>query len=1360
MKIYQALLLALLLLLSADSLTNFKSSESRKEKHIGLAYELEFEQTRDLKTNTIPSERLFAAKEFADQKRRQKSIANIQWQERGPNNVGGRTRTLLYDLNDPNGNTVFAGSVGGGLWRTTNINAQPVNWQPVDNFWSNIAIGSIAQNPRNPNEIYVGTGEGWFSGDAVRGNGIWKSGDGGNTWRQLPATQGRGYINKLVVGQNDVVLAAIRDVSFTRGGIYRSEDGGNTWNVVLNNSGALNIGADIEIAANGDLYASMGVRYSDGIYKSTDNGLTWTKIYNSKSDEFRIELACAPSNPNVVYALVENNAENGIPTIMKTTTGGAIWRELNTPLWYDQNCSSLEKDWTRGQDWFDLISIVDPLDENVVYIGAVDLFKTVDGGESWNQISHWHTNFSCGYPPERTVHADQHAMAFKPGSNSELLFGNDGGVYQTTNANTTDIANIRFSFKSDNYNVTQFYATATSNETGGNRFLAGAQDNGTQYYRGAGMNSTREVTGGDGAFCHIDEDDPSIQISSYIYNNYFITNNAWSSARSIREGNVGRFINPSDYDSETNTLYAAHEEGKYLYIKNVGTSNAVGTEEIKDMEGIISAVTVSPSESHRVFFATSRGELFRIDNTNADFLTRATAIDNGLPFGYISSIALESGNDDHILISYSNYGIESIWETKNGGVNWAKVEGDLPDIPIRWVEFNPNNHTEALAATELGVWTTNNLNGANTIWNPSNNGLANVRVNMLQFRSSDNFLVAATMGRGLFSSNNFSNQGQMNLTCSNLGSWRFDTTQLSITSSRVKNEGNLPVNEDFKVAYYLSKDNQYSADDVIIGTQIVDGLGVGEAVSLSLDVDLEVLNLPRADYFLGYYIDSDNKIQESNEEDNICLWESPRITVGTDTCESIAVIECGQTISGSTIGQSNDFNSEAYNCYGGKNPFDAPDKIYQLEIAPNTEIEIKLTDLTGNLSLFLLDDCDANASCLGVSLNSETRDEVINTFNLAGTYYLVVDAADASIQSDFNICVNCIENTDGQPNLYFRSIGTLAIEGEDVRVPRFEVQNNGNAYANASKLGFYLSEDTVISQTDHFVITAEIKELRINEITSKSFVTTGFGNPNIPDGNYYLGMILDIEDEVEESNEGDNTAYWSSPQVVIEGGIVDRPNLICDNLGLLSSSRNFLNILNLSIKNIGSSKADASYVGYYLSTDKTIDANDIYLGESAVRALNPRAKSTESFSTRLSNIPAGEYYIGVAVDYKEEIVESTREDNYYFYPQKYISSGNGANTPNLGSLKNDGLNGSKVTDFVLSPNPSRGKFQLHLQHALNEAFLIDVIDAGGKTIRSYNYPSTSEEVLVFDLSTLENVIYYVRFTSKETTLSKKLLLMK
>lgn len=1356
MKIYQTLLLALLLLLSADDFITSNSSESRKERHIGLAYELEFEQTRDLKTNTIPSERLFAAKEFADQKRRQKSIANIQWQERGPNNVGGRTRTLLYDLNDPSGNTVFAGSVGGGLWRTDNINDNPVDWQPIDDFWSNIAIGSIAQNPANPNEIYVGTGEGWFNGDSVRGNGIWKSDDGGNTWRQLPNTQGTGYVNKLVVARNGVVLAAIRDVFVNQGGIYRSEDGGNIWTPVVKTSESLSMGADIELAANGDLYASMGVRYSGGIYKSTNNGLNWTKVYDSKPNEWRIELACAPSNPDVVYALFENSDENGIPPIRKTMTGGAIWQEVNTPLWYDQNCSSLERDWTRGQDWFDLIAMVDPTDENSVFIGGVDLFKTTNGGGSWTQISHWYTNFSCDYPPNRTVHADQHAMAFKPGSNSELLFGNDGGVYQTTNANTTNPENISFTSKSDNYNVTQFYATATSNEADGNRFLAGAQDNGTQYYRTAGMNSTREVTGGDGAFCHIDEDNPNIQISSYVYNNYFITNSAWSSFTSKREGNIGRFINPSDYDSRSNTLYAAHEPRQYFYIKNVGTSNSVGTREIEEMEGLISAVRVSPNEQNRVFFATSRGELFRLDNINADFLISTTAINTGLPFGYISSIALEKGNDNHILISYSNYGIESLWETKNGGTNWTKVEGDLPDIPVRWVEFNPNNNNSAVAATELGVWTTDALDGENTIWNPSNNGLANVRVNMLQFRSSDNFLVAATMGRGLFSTSSFNSVEKANLTCFSLGDLQVNGTQITANNIRIKNEGNELVNEEFTVAYYLSKDNQFSDDDIIIETQTIDGLGVGEATSLSLDVSLENLNLPQADYYLGYYIDYNNEVEELEEGDNVCFWETPRISLGTSACESIAIIKCGQTVNGSTLGQLDNFNTETLNCYSGSSSFNAPDKVYRLDIENTTNIEIQLTNLTADLDIFLLDGCDMNARCLSASFNADTQNEVIEIPNLVGTFYIVVDAYQEDIQNTFSLSVNCIDNLEEKPNLYFSAQGLLSLDGEGVNISNINIHNNGNADAISSEIGYYLSEDTIITKEDHLIIEGRVRELRINETTSMSFNTTNFHNLDLADGNYYVGIILDLEDRLDESSEIDNTTYWTTPQVIIGEETVDQPNLICDNLGLLSSSRNFLNILNLSIKNVGSAEAVASSVGYYLSTDKVIDNNDIYLGESDVRALNPNSRSTESFSTRLLDIPAGEYYIGVAIDYKEEVSEASETDNYYFYSQKYIATGDG-NAPQLVGLEN-GKN--SITDFTLAPNPSRGKVQFYLQQTINEAFTIDIIDVSGKSIKRYNYSSTSGEVLNFDLSGLENGIYYVQFTSKEAILSKKLLLMK
>ncbi|MFM7903092.1 MAG: WD40/YVTN/BNR-like repeat-containing protein, partial [Bacteroidota bacterium] len=175
---------------------------------IDKAIEQEFELTKDPATNTVPRERLMQAMAYADALRREPSGNRVagaiamNWTERGPNNVGGRTRAIMFEPNDPTGSTVWAAGVGGGLWKTTNISATTPTWVPINDLFDNIAIVCMAFNPSNTNERYFGTGEGYFNADAIRGNGIWKTVDGGASWTPLASTLGDAsfrYVQKIVV---------------------------------------------------------------------------------------------------------------------------------------------------------------------------------------------------------------------------------------------------------------------------------------------------------------------------------------------------------------------------------------------------------------------------------------------------------------------------------------------------------------------------------------------------------------------------------------------------------------------------------------------------------------------------------------------------------------------------------------------------------------------------------------------------------------------------------------------------------------------------------------------------------------------------------------------------------------------------------------------------------------------------------------------------------------------------------------------------------------------------------------------------------------------------------------------------------
>lgn len=691
----------------------------------------ETEMTKDPALGYVPRKELLKARKNTRQQINEviqkNPIPSVTWNERGPNNVGGRTRTLMFDPTDNTNKKFWAGGVGGGIWYTDDITASNANWQRVDDFWSNMAVTAMDHDPVNTSEFYVGTGEGFGNADAIDGDGIWKSTDAGVTWNQMSNTTSFNDCNKIVCFKEDHIIVA------TNNGLRLSTNAGSSWTTTRSGNHS-----DVEVAANGDLFAS---NFAGDIYKSTDDGATWTTSRSGSGG--RVEIATAPSDANYVYALVNSGGQ--VSNILKSVDGGSTWADKVVPPYKSQSCSNdANNTFARGQGWYDLISIVSPTDKEKVIIGGVDLFRTEDGGDTWGTISYW--TGSC----DAYVHADQHALISRPGSPNEIVVGNDGGVSYSANAFSTG-SNPTWNTQNENYNVTQFYAVAVHPTEGINNILAGAQDNGTKRLTNAGVGGGSNVTGGDGAFCHIDQNEPNNQITSYVYNNYYISING-SSFPSYSLGNTGRFINPTDYDNDANKLYACKGNNEYLIVEGIGGTKTNQTISMPSFGGKVSCVKVSPNTSNRVFFGISGQRICRID----DAAGTPVFTDLGNPSsGYISSIDVEIGNDDHLLATYSNYGVTSVFESTNGGSTWTAVEGDLPNMPIRWGVFNPNNADQAILGTELGVWTTDNLDGASTDWDPTNSGLANVRVDMVEYRTSDNLMVAGTHGRGVFTSESF-----------------------------------------------------------------------------------------------------------------------------------------------------------------------------------------------------------------------------------------------------------------------------------------------------------------------------------------------------------------------------------------------------------------------------------------------------------------------------------------------------------------------------------------------------------------------------------------------------------------------------
>ena len=769
--------------------SNFIESEENEQDGMEKAWRHEFLMTRDPRLNKIPVERLVTARgkmrtmmeaTSSFLTREQSILSSLSWTERGPNNIGGRTRAILVDSRDNTNNTVWAGGVGGGLWKTTNFKSTPPTWTNVNDFFGNLAITCIKQSPTNPLEMYFGTGEGWGNVDAIDGLGIWKSTDGGVTWNQLSSTSSISYVLDIEFDANGYIYASTRSTVSAMRGILRSTDGGSTWTQVLTDPTATTTrGADLERGSNGDMYATLGIFSTGHIFRSAANGTntgingSWTEITPAGitgNSYQRTELAVCPNNSSRLYAVAQNSSTSGIGAMYRSDDNGVNWTSLANANWCDQGSSTTSTDFSRGQGWYDLVMAVDPNNSSLALVGGVVIVKTSNSGTAWSQMTRWASSATCN--SSAVIHADIHEILFL--NSNEIIVGNDGGIYYSSDGGST------FTTKNDGYNVTQYYSLALHPTSASNYMLAGAQDNGTHKFSTSGINTVTTATGGDGGFCFISQTNSNYQITSYTNATYSRSINGGSSWSTVVSSSNGRFINPADLSSG-NILYFGYSDGSYgnYDVVNGGT-NAISLSSDVTLTNLqASAIKADPNSANVIYIGFSTSETFngsvvpklvKVTNANGSNMgapsQRPAGTEITLPASiaagaYISSIDVESGNSSHILLTLSNYGVSSIWETTDAGVNWTSLDNNganLPDMPVRWGMFIPAGYNLGygattngiMLATELGVWTALATSGTTTTWTSNNSGVANVRADMLKLRTADQTFGVATHGRGIF----------------------------------------------------------------------------------------------------------------------------------------------------------------------------------------------------------------------------------------------------------------------------------------------------------------------------------------------------------------------------------------------------------------------------------------------------------------------------------------------------------------------------------------------------------------------------------------------------------------------------------
>ena len=758
-------------------------TEEKEEGYDGPAERalLEYEKTKDPALGYVPFERLGHAMDITEELKQSminaRGQANLLWVERGPtfdslgpsngngragiNYTSGRVRAILWDtLNDPTGNTIFAGGIAGGLWKCTNFLSAIPNWQAIDDYFDNLAISYIAQDPTNPSVMYFSTGEGTSNADAVLGRGIWKSTNRGATWAHLPSTASFIRSFRLIVDNAGNVYAALRPTAtpvLQTSGLVRSSDGGVTWTnitpTLVGTATATATCTDIELSSTGKLYASFGyatgapgttvrayVTSNPAIVTQSTGWTLGTGIRLSGLAAIRMELAAVA---DTVFAVTANTSAN-TDSCYLSLDGGVTWTKRNTVL--------IPTGLGSGQAWYNQTLSINPRNIGELMSGGLDAYRSLDSGRTWTRATFWVT--TAPY-----VHADHHFLQWWYKNNeSRLLIGCDGGLFLSRDHGVT------WADKNRNLAIKQFYSAAIHPDAGSPYLIGGTQDNGVHQLRYEGLGPSTEVTGGDGCFTHINQTNPSIQFGSYVFNQYRRSVNGGQTWTSVNlSTSQGLFVNPFDYDDAQNIMYASNgvSATPNTQIRRWNNANTATTSTVLTVAGLIkngvnsnaSSFKVSPYTPNRVFIGGSTGKLLRLDNANT--VTAATINANvtditgaSFPNGFLNCI--NTGSSDQVLVAvFTNFGINNVWYSTNGGTAWTAIDGNLPDMPVRWALIVPGQDDQIILATEAGIYSTETVNGANTIWKP-NPGYPTVRTDMLKLRASDNTVVAATHGRGLF----------------------------------------------------------------------------------------------------------------------------------------------------------------------------------------------------------------------------------------------------------------------------------------------------------------------------------------------------------------------------------------------------------------------------------------------------------------------------------------------------------------------------------------------------------------------------------------------------------------------------------
>ncbi len=533
-----------------------------------------------------------------------------------------------------------------------------------------------------------------------------------------------------------------------------------------------------------------------GIWRSTD-GISWTNITPSgfPSTYARIEIGIAPSDETQVYFIAQTPGSGATGhNLWKYTynsgdgTGsGGTWvnRTANIPNDHCTGYYNFDFAKYNSQSSYDMFMVVYPTDPNLVFLGGTNIYRSYDGFATG--AYEWIGGYQCDtavisnyvYPGH---HPDQHKLVFLPSNPTKAYSGTDGGVMKTENITTGQTV---WQWINNGYVTGQFYACAIEpGNTSSEMIIGGLQDNGTYFTNSINYNQEwPKVFKGDGGYCAITRNRTNYYMSiqegrvfKLDVSDQGVVNNFRNISPTGATGYL--FITPFIMDPlDDNRMYLC--AGKTIWRND--SLNAItmnGDEYGLISQGwtklnatttggtfaapSISALAISEANTNRLYFGSDAGVVYRLDSCKTNSGSKVIINGPGFPSGaYVSCIAADRLDADKVIVTFSNYGVRSIFYTEDGGTNWTDVSGNLEENAdgsgngpsVAWAHiYNDGTGAKYYVGTSTGVYSTAQLNGTGTVWSQEGaNTIGNVSVNMITSRTFDNTIVVATHGNGMFS---------------------------------------------------------------------------------------------------------------------------------------------------------------------------------------------------------------------------------------------------------------------------------------------------------------------------------------------------------------------------------------------------------------------------------------------------------------------------------------------------------------------------------------------------------------------------------------------------------------------------------